>query len=114
MRLRSSGKRTDIDPTPWSRFPDAHSGPRFADCDTGFLYYNPRPEFNQSFTNPVNPILAAFRQREDSGNIFAVKQWVGFTTRWDGSICEATSGEVRHARRVLTRILNLHTQKAAA
>ena len=57
---------------------------------------------------PVNPILAAFREREMSGNPFALVQWLNFLgDGWDGSICAATPNEVDHARKVLTRLANL-------
>lgn len=57
---------------------------------------------------PVNPILAAFREREFAGNPYALNQWLMFLDDgWDGTICAATPNEVNHARKVLTRLAAL-------
>jgi len=80
----------------YSRF-----APRFA----------PRPEFDRPLTNPANPILQAFREREDIGNVYAVRQWFGFVCHpdhWDGTICKATKAQADHARRVFALALRLH------
>lgn len=100
----SSKKQFDTDPYPFThqnggRIPRRYGLP-------GFDTYAPRDEYLIPQTNPTNPILAAFREREDQRNIFAVRQWLAFVSGvWDGSICEATPAHVDHARRVLRRVL---------
>lgn len=57
-----------------------------------------------------NPILTAFREREEARNVFALRQWHSFTypSGWDNSICGATAGEVAHAHVVFSRLISIH------
>ncbi|MGN7978245.1 hypothetical protein ACTJJ4_11790 [Microbacterium sp. 22195] len=55
--------------------------------------------------NPTNPILLAFRGREDPHNIYAIRQWINFIIfGWDGTICPASQEHQQHAARVLMRL----------
>lgn len=54
-------------------------------------------------TNPTNPVLTKFRERD-----FPAGYWVHRLGKGDAPVgVEATSEQINHARRVLTRLANL-------
>lgn len=61
-----------------------------------------------------NPIVAAFDTREDRRNVFALRQWVGFLSRWDDSIVPANSAQIAEARVILGSLLEDHPDRDIA
>jgi hypothetical protein len=104
MTIFASAPPINDDPTPWLdsrglRFRIKH-GDRY-----GTTKWSPRPGFDRPRAHEANPILVEFRERENPKNIYALSQWIMFIGEgWDGSICQATTPQIDHARKVLVRL----------
>lgn len=102
------------DPEPWRGH---FSGHRWAHEPRDYVtHYEPRPEFDAVQHNEPNPILVAFRERGDAefpeswiAALDARDAFGGFR-EWDvpqsyfHPLTKATTHQVQHARRVLTRL----------
>lgn len=60
----------------------------------------------QAEATTQNPIVLAFHGRERKENIYALRQWIGFLGRWDGTIVDASNEQIAEAMVVLTRMLD--------
>lgn len=107
------------DPEPWARFPDKGAGGvRSPKNPKGYLYWNPRPEYERPQHNPTNPILARFRERiEKTGEeAYWGDNWDATMDYLDHAIdfsyhAKEPLIQLEHARRVLTRLATARTKE---
>lgn len=106
-------RRWDANPRPRSDHPD-FDAPEWFDRENSADYL-PRPDFDRPQSNPVNPILADFRDM--AGN---ARMWLDVIQSDDGDAFLAgtpkafgrvTADHIVHVIRVLTRLANFTNDK---
>ncbi len=113
----SSGKkeRVTADPTPWQHVHCDGDDSRAPYKPDFRFVHRPRPEFDRSLTNPVNPILSDFRENCPKVSGDDIEDYLEMLALLNTEHYRTPTGraQIAHARAVLTRLAAAGKGKAA-
>lgn len=117
MTQFTSTRLHNTDPTPWRMEGDMWRAPHPYYRDSHFNEWDPRPEYDDSNRPQPNPLLQDFRIDPFFPDVIdRARNYLEVNLSdmsLEATAWECTPDQIEHARRVLTRLINLATPEGA-